>query len=63
MIADGEFMIHDPFIKPSGFAGYSRITAADLQVAIDQVVEAREPILDIYCRRWWSPVTAELRTK
>ena len=51
LVEDGEFMIHDPFVKPSGFAGYSRITVADLQLAIDQVVEARELILDIYCKR------------
>ena len=51
MVADGEFMIHDPFVKPSGFSGYQRITVADLQLAIDQVVDARELLLDIYVKR------------
>ena len=51
LVADGEFMIHNPFVKPSGFAGYSRIAVADLQLAIDQIIEARELLLDIYTKR------------
>ena len=51
LVEGGEFMIHDPFVRADGFAGYQRITAADLQLASDQVTEARELILDIYTQR------------
>ena len=51
LVEGGEFMIHDPFIKPSGFAGYHSIAVADLQLAIGQLIEARELLLDIYSKR------------
>jgi len=51
LVEGGEYMVHSPFVKPSGFAGYRSIGVSDLQLAIDQLIEANELILDIYSAR------------
>jgi ATP-dependent protease ClpP protease subunit len=51
MVADGEFMIHDPYFHKNGFDGLRKITIADLQFFIDSIGEDREILLDIYTKR------------
>jgi ATP-dependent Clp protease, protease subunit len=51
LVEGGEYMIHSAFIKPSGFANYRSIGVVDLQLAIDQLIEANELILDVYSKR------------